>query len=233
MTIENINNFIADLNNYESLICYLFLIIFGTAIINFVNFMDGLDGFICLNIIIVFSFVSFSINSGLFFIIASLCGFILWNWEPAKVFMGDTGSTYLGALLFGIVVNSHNIANSISVLAASFPILYRLKSGEWFGHAHNLPIELALSYGIIPSLIIFSTFTLLLYLSFKKTLNKPYFNNSKKIHVFQKAWCASTLIFLLSHLFDIQYFDARISILSWILLSGLRTFLKENLVTSA
>ena len=117
--------------------------------------------------------------------------------------------------------------------AASFPILYRVKSGEWFGHAHNLPIELALSYGIIPSLIIFSTFTLLLYLSFKKTFNKLYINDFKKIHVFQKAWCASTLIFLFSHLFDIQYFDARISILSWILLSGLRTFLKENLVTKA
>ena len=116
--------------------------------------------------------------------------------------------------------------------AASFPILYLAKSGEWFGHAHNLPIELALSYGIIPSIIIFSTFTLLLILSFKKTLNKQYFNNLKNIHVFQKAWCASTLIFLLSHSFDIQYFDARISILSWILFSGLRTFLKENLVTN-
>ena len=27
--------------------------------------------------------------------------------------------------------------------AASFPILYKLKSGEWFGHSHNLPFELS------------------------------------------------------------------------------------------
>ena len=42
---------------------------------------------------------SFSINSGLFFILASLCGFILWNWEPAKVFMGDTGSLTIGGII--------------------------------------------------------------------------------------------------------------------------------------
>ena len=43
--------------------------------------------------------------------------------------------------------------------AASFPILYSFK-GESFGHAHNLPIELAISYGILPSLIIFSFYGL-------------------------------------------------------------------------
>ena len=52
--------------------------------------------------------------------------------------------------------------------AAAFPILYLSKSGEWFGHAHNLPIELAVSYGFLPSLIIFSFYLLILYFSFKK-----------------------------------------------------------------
>ena len=114
--------------------------------------------------------------------------------------------------------------------AASFPILYRLKSGEWFGHAHNLPFELAISYGILPALIIFSFYAYLLFLSFKKILlvtkkrkiNIPFFLN-------QKAWFAASFIFLLSHLVDIQYFDARISTLCWILLAGLRCFLKEDL----
>ena len=52
--------------------------------------------------------------------------------------------------------------------AASFPIIYKLKSGEWFGHSHNLPLELAFSYGIIPSCTIFFTYLLILYLAFKK-----------------------------------------------------------------
>ena len=72
---ENIENLILNLNNYESLFCLLFLIIFGTAIINFINFMDGLDGFICLNMILVLLFSAFSINNGIFFIISSLFGF--------------------------------------------------------------------------------------------------------------------------------------------------------------
>tara|TARA_A100001388_G_C28761240_1_gene497941 strand:- start:7 stop:1308 length:1302 start_codon:yes stop_codon:yes gene_type:complete len=112
--------------------------------------------------------------------------------------------------------------------AASFPILYSLK-GEHFGHAHNLPIEFAISYGILPSLIIFTSYGIILYLSFKK-ISRSFKNNSLEIDYFlnSKAWFAASLIFLLSHLFDIQYFDARISTLCWILLAGLRCFLKED-----
>ena len=113
--------------------------------------------------------------------------------------------------------------------AASFPVLYFLKSGEWFGHAHNLPFEFAISYGILPALILFSFYITILYLSLKKiTLmaktKELYFHNFLN----QKAWFASCLIFLLSHLVDIQYFDARISTICWILFAGLRCFLKEQ-----
>ncbi len=143
---ENIENLILNLNNYESLFCLLFLIIFGTAIINFINFMDGLDGFICLNMILVLLFSAFSINNGIFFIISSLIGFIYWNWAPAKVFMGDVGSTFLGALLFGIIVNANSIVNSLSVLIIIFPILSdafvcvirRFSIGENIFKAHKM-----------------------------------------------------------------------------------------------
>ena len=114
--------------------------------------------------------------------------------------------------------------------AASFPILYFVKNEEWFGHAHNLPFELAISYGILPTGIIFSFFITILLLSFQKIslLSKT---KDFKIGFFlnQKAWFAAFLIFLLSHLVDIQYFDARISIICWILLAGLRCFLKEKI----
>lgn len=120
---ENFGNLISNLNNYESLSFLLFLTIFGTAIINFINFMDGLDGFISLNMLLVLLFSAFSINNGIFFIVSSLFGFIFWNWAPAKVFMGDVGSTFLGALLFGIIVNAESIVTSLSVLVVIFPIL--------------------------------------------------------------------------------------------------------------
>ncbi len=112
--------------------------------------------------------------------------------------------------------------------AASFPILYSL-NGESFGHAHNLPIELALSYGILPSLIIFSFYGAILYLSFKKIFfssKKNYFNIIYFLN--NKAWFAATLVFILSHLFDIQYFDVRISTLCWIFLAGLKCLFEED-----
>lgn len=114
--------------------------------------------------------------------------------------------------------------------AASFPILYHLKSGEWFGHSHNLPLELAISYGILPSLIVFSLYVVLLYLSFKKLSRLPKENNFNfEALLNQKAWFAASLIFFLSHLVDIQYFDVRISTFCWILLAGLRSSLREGI----
>ena len=43
-----------------------------------------------------------------------------------------------------------------------------------------------------------------------------------------KFWWVSTLIILLMHLTDITYYDGRISLLFWILISGVRCNLREN-----
>ena len=112
--------------------------------------------------------------------------------------------------------------------AASFPILYSL-NGERFRHAHNLPIEFAISYGVLPSLIIFTFYGSILYLSLKK-ISQLFKTNRLEISYFlnSKAWFAASLIFLLSHQFDIQYFDVRISTLCWLFLSGLRCLLREK-----
>ena len=114
--------------------------------------------------------------------------------------------------------------------AAAFPIIYRLeKGGAWFGHAHNLPLDLAVSYGLFPSLLIFSSYLLLLLINFKKYFlgNIKNVLNDKYIY-FQRAWFTSSLVFLISHLSDVLYFDGRISIICWILLAGLRCAIKEK-----
>ena len=112
--------------------------------------------------------------------------------------------------------------------AASFPILYSL-NGERFGHAHNLPIELALSYGLMPALIVFSFYLTVLSLSFRKIFLSSSKNDYEISYLLNnKSWFAASLIFLLSHLFDIQYFDVRFSSLCWIFLAGLKCLLMEN-----
>ena len=113
----------SSLDQYAFLIIFVILLVIGTAIINFINFMDGLDGFIALNLILILLFSAILVNSKNLYIASSLIGFIYWNWQPAKVFMGDVGSTFLGTILFGIIVNSNSINQSLDFLFISFPLL--------------------------------------------------------------------------------------------------------------
>ena len=91
-----------------------FFFIFGIAVIyggiNAVNFTDGVDG-LCASVTATAA-VGFIIIAVLnrFFgmgIIASALfggclGYLIWNWHPAKVMMGDTGSMFLGGLVVGL-----------------------------------------------------------------------------------------------------------------------------------
>ena len=45
---------------------------------------------------------------------------------------------------------------------------------------------------------------------------------------FQQAWIIAFITFFIIHIFDITYFDGRISTLSWILLAGMRSIINEN-----
>ena len=119
--ITNVNGI-----NKEFDIFYLilpFLVIFSTSIINFINFMDGLDGLVALNLIIFFFVIS--IDSHIYFLplITSLFGFLIWNWNPAKVFMGDAGSTFLGAVVVGIILQKENLFDSFFLILVLTPLL--------------------------------------------------------------------------------------------------------------
>ena len=106
----------------------------------------------------------------------------------------------------------------------SFPDIYMYESGLWKGHAHNLPLELFLSYGI-PAGIIILLPIIYLFIFCTKTI---FFNKLIKISIFDKAWVISIMLFLFSQLVDVQYFDGRISITFWILIAAIRNILLED-----
>ena len=85
------------------------------------------------------------------------------------------------------------------------------------GHPHNLFLELSISDGLITSILIFTFIGLMVFSSTKKIFHKK--NDQKG---FERAWWASVIIFLILHIFDVLYFDLRISIVFWILLAGLK-----------
>lgn len=92
-------------NTMSNIFAFLFLIFIIVGTNNGVNFTDGLDGLCALVTIVVsllFSLVSFERgNNELLYInlliLAILLAFFIFNHYPAKIFMGDTGSLFLGA----------------------------------------------------------------------------------------------------------------------------------------
>ena len=91
---------------------YIFALILLTGINNSVNLTDGIDGLassVTLVVGVFFALVAFlagaAVNTGLAMtaalLIGSTLGFLVYNFYPARVFMGDTGSLFLGGLVVG------------------------------------------------------------------------------------------------------------------------------------
>mgnify|MGYP001386980966 CR=1 FL=1 len=109
--------------------------------------------------------------------------------------------------------------------AGSFPSIFQMETGLWKGHAHNLPLELIISYGIPAGICVIVPIIFLTFLSIKNLFSK------KKIIqniLFEKAWIVALFILLLSQMLDVQYFDGRISIVLWLLLSGTKNIISEK-----
>ena len=106
----------------------------------------------------------------------------------------------------------------------SFPIVYEKLKGKWIGHPHNIIFELAFNYGLLTALIISSKVSQYIYRYYKLIANYAVLkiNIGRSDLIFEKAWFSSILFITYSHLFDMQYFDLRISMITWILLAGIR-----------
>lgn len=119
-----------------------------TAVINFTNFMDGLDGLVAGCMFVAISALAINLDAPWPFstLAGSLLGFLVWNWSPAKVFMGDVGSTFLGAVFSGLVLQASSWPEAFGYLLLATPLLAdaclcvprRLLSGQRIFQAHRL-----------------------------------------------------------------------------------------------
>ena len=124
------------------------LLVAVTAVINFTNFMDGLDGLVagCMAVALTAAAIRLGASWPIWASIGSLSGFLIWNWSPAKVFMGDVGSTFLGALFAALVFQSSSWSEALSLLLVATPLLgdaclcvpRRLMAGQRVFQAHRL-----------------------------------------------------------------------------------------------
>jgi len=128
------------------LLPWLLLLIAATAVINFTNFMDGLDGLVAGCMAVLFAVAALTGTPALWPLVGALLGFLLWNWSPAKVFMGDVGSTFLGAVFAGVVLQQASFTAALGLLLVATPlladacicVLRRLLAGQSVFQAHRL-----------------------------------------------------------------------------------------------
>ncbi len=98
-------------------------------VINVVNFSDGIDGLaagVCAIAAIAFAIIAFDLGRGSAAVLAAIiagaaAGFLVFNFHPAKIFMGDAGSNLLG-LLLGCVAVEGAVKTQV-VLALVFPLV--------------------------------------------------------------------------------------------------------------
>jgi UDP-N-acetylmuramyl pentapeptide phosphotransferase/UDP-N-acetylglucosamine-1-phosphate transferase len=138
-------------------------LVWAVSSINVVNFMDGIDGLIASQAAIFgvhLSLVSQAGASGgvlgLVLVGASL-GFLLWNWAPAKIFLGDVGSGSLGLLMVAggaLAMRESGVGFSVVFLPlyplfldATSTLLLRAARGEDVRQAHRAHLYQKLANG--------------------------------------------------------------------------------------
>lgn len=139
------------------LLGYVVTALWMVGLTNTVNFMDGLDGLVggvCLVAIGFLGYIAYVSDSRMVYILcyalgAGVAGFLLFNWSPAKIFMGDVGSAFLGFTLATLAVvgasldHGHLSFYVVPLLVlnlvfdASVTLARRAFAGESLLHAHR------------------------------------------------------------------------------------------------
>lgn len=161
-----------DYNLNISYFYIIFLVFWQTGFSNAVNLTDGLDGLATSVTIITtstFALLSYKENNFpvLVFcltIVGALIGFLLFNRNPAKIFMGDTGSLALGGILAAISVILHKevaflfigLVYILETLSVIIQVAYFKKTGKRIFKMSPLHHHFELSgYGEVKTVYIF------------------------------------------------------------------------------
>ena len=143
----------------SSWLLFVLLIIMGVWWINLFNFMDGIDGLAGMqSIFMLMSAAALAWliqpaaleNPAWVWMIctaAATFGFLCLNWPPAKIFMGDVGSTWLAFMLFAFALlsiqagwlsyTSWLILSAVFVTDATMTLLVRMRRGDRWHQAHK------------------------------------------------------------------------------------------------
>ncbi len=115
-------------NNFNLLFTALWIIV----LMNSINFIDNMDGFAAVNssfICIAITILAFIYNQNYladvsFILLLSILGFFIFNFPPAKIYMGDSGSLFIGFILGFISILFDWNPGGESILYSSIPPVF-------------------------------------------------------------------------------------------------------------
>ncbi|KAF2959719.1 MraY family glycosyltransferase [Thermotoga sp. 38H-to] len=111
----------------ENLLVSTLWLFFIAVLVNSVNMMDGMDG-LCGSLVALSSLSYFFLVRGVFFenlslsLLGASLGYLVFNFPPAKIFMGDAGSYLLAVLLSTIVLSQNRFFSFNTFLTMVFPL---------------------------------------------------------------------------------------------------------------
>jgi Fuc2NAc and GlcNAc transferase len=155
-------------------------IIFVVWLINLTNFMDGIDGIAGVQTITVCAAAAalsqwLAPGTGLWFepavLGAASIGFLIWNWPPARVFMGDVGSGFVGFMVAIFTLRASLVApalgwcwlilSGVFIVDATLTLARRTARGDRLFEAHRSHAyqHLALAWGHRPVTLLVAAIT--------------------------------------------------------------------------
>ena len=178
---EDINYIYIPGLEYQLNISYLymvFVVFWQTGFSNAVNLTDGLDGLATSVTIITtttFALLAYKENNFPVFVfclvlVGALIGFLLFNKNPAKIFMGDTGSLALGGILAAISIILHKeiafifigLVYILETLSVIIQVAYFKKTGKRIFKMSPLHHHFELSgYGEVKTVYLFVVIALI------------------------------------------------------------------------
>ena len=143
-------------------------VVWATNLFNFMDGIDGIAGVEALSIGAIGGLLLVSVSSpGLaqlsFVIAGASLGFLFWNWAPAKIFLGDIGSGFIGFVIAAMAVASENagavpllvwvILSAVFIVDATLTVGRRLRSGHWReahrNHAYQRAVQSGWSHAAV------------------------------------------------------------------------------------
>ena len=112
-----------------ALVVTVFAVVGFTNALNLVDGLDGLAGSLSLIILASLFYIGYAYNDQFimivsFVVMTSLLGFLLFNWYPASIFMGDSGSLVLGFIISALAIKAVTYVSDTTILfLAAVPII--------------------------------------------------------------------------------------------------------------